>query len=77
MDWSIIGYRDSKVWRVVWVVGMVLNLAIPLIGDPALLGIPPVAYRWIVLVNGVILGLAGLFGMSPLKVSPTYTPPKE
>ena len=74
---SLLPYRDWRGWSVLWLVGMVLNLALPLISDPSLYGIPPMAYRWIVLVNGVILGLAGLFGMSPQKVSPTYTPPKE
>jgi hypothetical protein len=77
MDLSFVGYRDSRVWHVVFVIGMVLNLAIPLIGDPALFGIPPVAFRWIVLTNGVIMGLAGLFGMSPLKTSPGYQPPED
>jgi hypothetical protein len=77
LDLKFVGYRDSRVWHIVWIVGMVLNLALPFISDPALYGIHPILFRWLILINGVILGLSGLFGMSPLKTSPGYTPPKE
>lgn len=63
MDLTIFA-RDSKLWVVLFYTGMALNIALPLMSNPAEYGIGPVTYKWMVLINAVITGLAGKMGWS-------------
>lgn len=56
--------RSSKVWSWVFTVGMILNVVLPLVGNPAELGIPPMAWKWLLILNAAIMALAAKIGWS-------------
>lgn len=68
--------RDSVLWSVLFYVGMVLSIALPLISDPAAYGIHPIVYRWLLLINAVVTGVSGKLGMSPVELARNLEQPK-
>ena len=69
MNWKSWLARDGCLWVLLFYVGLAVNVALPMMADPAQYGISPVAYKWMVLVNAVITAIAGKFGMSPLELA--------
>lgn len=69
--------RDSWLWAVLFWAGMTLNLTLGVImldaGGPAAYGIPPLAFKWLLLINSVVTGIAGKAGMSPAELARNMT----
>jgi len=64
--------RDSLLWWLLFYGGMVLGLALGVINldplGPAGYGIPPLLFKWAILINLVITGFAGKNGMSNVEL---------
>ena len=63
--------RDSWLWAVVFWGGMILNIALGIINleGAAAYGLPPLLFKWLLLVNSVLTAVAGKAGMSPVDLA--------
>lgn len=62
------GY-DSKVWSVIFWVGVIGTTIGQTVTNPAEYGLPPIAVRWISLIGIICMALGGKLGQSYLKKS--------
>ena len=76
-NWRALFARDSMLWSCLFYIGLGVNIALPMMSNPADYGISPLLYKWLVLLNAVITAVAGKLGMSPVELARNQNPPKD
>jgi hypothetical protein len=79
MSYTAIWARDSLLWVILWYGGMALQIAlgIILVEGPAAYGISPIVFKWLMLINPIITGVAGKAGMSPVELARNQNQPED